>query len=141
MDQFGNIIHYKIQPENDEGDVEYKWSLVNLDKNKRTKISSQMKWRVNYASDINSALYILGVHDNGSLTGLKLNVLLQTIINLMDCAHSINMFTCIKVLKSLKNTDNYWAIIQVFRGNRKYNCDFDKPLIPDHSIPDYLINL
>lgn len=141
MDNMGNRVHKTLPPENDEGDIEYKWSLAKMDSYKRNKITSQMRWRVKETSDQQSALYILGVHDNGQLTGLPLNNLVDTYVNLMECANRVGLYTCILYFKKNPAADTFWAILQVFE------CSLDKgdvhddsfiPKIPYHVIPEYL---
>ena len=133
MDHFCNNIHLFLPPEDDEGCIEYKWSLVNINKARRAKISSQMRWRVKVASDINSALYVLGVHDGGELTGLDRKDILASYANLMECATTVGLCTCLRRLKCIKE-EKYWAIVQVFvkYGNKEL------PIVPAHQIPDYL---
>jgi GTPase len=143
MDKLGNHVHLTLPPEEDEGDVEYKWNLAKMNAYKHNKITSQMRWRVQEASENQSALYILGVHDNGQLTGLCRDDLTNTYVNLMDCASQVGLYTCLRLFKKIRGTESYWAILQVFDHplkKRDVHSDYDLPQIPHHEIPDYLMN-
>ncbi len=139
QDHLGNRVHIILPPEDDNGNIEYKWKLVNINNYKRNRLTSQMRWRVRESSDNNSALYILGVHDNGQLTGLSRNDLITTYINLIDCATKIGMYTCLRCFRKINDMD-YWAILQIFyfKSNEKVRTDHSLPQIPKHDIPDYL---
>ncbi len=53
-----------LSPEIEEGNVEYKRYLINLDANRLEQLSTQMKWRL--AEGNNEAIYYLGVDDDGT---------------------------------------------------------------------------
>ena len=126
MDALGNKIYFRIPPENDNGDVEYKWRLQELSVIRRNELATQMLWRVNQTVN-KSVLYILGVHDNGTVTGIDINVITNTVIELMDCASKIKLKFCIRWIKRV-SPDRFWGVIQVCR---------DKD-ITDHPLPDYV---
>ena len=130
-----------LPPENDNGNVEYKWRLTKLNTWKRNKLISQMRWRVLETVDDQSALYILGVYDNGELSGLPRDDLIITWLNLMDCATMLGLYTCLRHLGTLGSTNTYWAIMQIFRHptpKRDIKFDHDIPNPPNHIIPDYI---
>ncbi len=142
MDKLGNRVHITLPPEDDEGNIEYKWNLANINSYKRNKLTSQMKWRVKESSDSNSALYILGIHDNGQLTGLARNDLIATYINLIDCASRVGLYTCLRSFRQIHS--DYWALLQVFYHSRlksEVKTDYDLPQVPNHDIPDYLCSI
>lgn len=133
-------IFYQLPPEDDLGNIEYKWDLSKMNKYKHHKTTSQMKWRVCETATINSALYVLGVYDDGKLTGISKGNLIKTYLNLMDCAHSAGLYTCIRQFKKIPDTDCYWAVLQVYAASdkNKIRCDSDIPSAPDHPLPNYL---
>lgn len=57
-----------IDPEDQEGPVEYKWTLANADADRIEHLSTQMRWRLNEGKG--HALYRLGIEDNGKVTGM-----------------------------------------------------------------------
>lgn len=142
MDKLGNKVYLEIPPEKYNGNIEYKWSLENISNYKRTKIVSQMAWRVNEESDINSALYVLGVHDNGHLTGLDKNILINTYTTLLDCINLNNMYSCLRIFTTVPGCKNkYWAVVQIFNyksSPKSIKYDNDLPKIPLHPLPDFL---
>lgn len=129
MDVFGNKIYYKLPEENDNGNVEYKWCLKEVSNNRRIEIITQMNWRVHHSSDKGSVLYVVGIHDEGSVTGLEIDDLKCTIINLMDYASELKLRFCIRWVKKVSEHEKrYWSVVQIFIPGT----------IPDHPIPDYL---
>lgn len=68
-----------LNPEIEEGNVEYKRYLLNLDDIRLEQLSSQMKWRL--AEGDNEAIYYLGVNDNGSLYHMNEQEKKETFVN------------------------------------------------------------
>ncbi len=66
-------------PENDEGNIEYKRYLINLDSNRLEQLSTQMKWRL--AEGNNEAIYYLGIDDDGTPYPLTDNEKKETLNN------------------------------------------------------------
>src|SRR5690242_18599097 len=89
MDPFGNKIYKYFPMEDDYGCIEYKWRLINTSMEKKMAVENQMRWRA-FEADNESAIYILGVHDNGSLTGILKEELIKSYIFLLDCASNNN---------------------------------------------------
>lgn len=59
-----------LQPENDQGFIEYKRSLVECDEKKIEKYATQMRWRI--SENIKQyAIYYIGVDDDGTIIGLN----------------------------------------------------------------------
>ncbi len=54
-----------LKPEIEEGNVEYKRLLINLDSTRLEQLSTQMRWRLEEGE--NEAIYYLGINDNGSI--------------------------------------------------------------------------
>ena len=141
MDKLGNYIYATLPPEENEGCIEYKWDLEKINHTKYNKLTSQMKWRVCQASGNYSALYILGIHDGGQLTGLSKDKIIATYLNLLDCASSANLYLCMRKLSRIENSDRYWAILQIFHSSKKLHytqSDLNLPLIPKHLLPSFL---
>lgn len=55
--------------ENDLGNVEYKFRLVNLSEKRRQELQTQMRFRMNEGKG--QAFYVIGVRDDGRKTGLQ----------------------------------------------------------------------
>lgn len=143
MDKLGNPVYLTLPPEDDEGCIEYKWNLSGIDRYKRNKLISQMRWRVCQSTNY-SALYIIGVHDNGQVTGLSFSDFTTTYVNLLDCANVAKLYTCLLFLRRFGGRKSYWGVVQVFSciaPKKKLCSDIDLPSIPTHEIPNYLLRI
>lgn len=58
-----------IEPEPQEGNMEYKLKLIDPSPSRFQHLVTQMKWRL--AEGNGEALYVIGVEDDGFLTGLQ----------------------------------------------------------------------
>ncbi|KAJ1547403.1 GTP binding protein [Nowakowskiella sp. JEL0078] len=74
----------RIPPEIEEGNVEYKFKLVDPPDERIEHLVTQMNWRL--AEGHGEALYEIGVSDNGELTGLSKEDLDSTIFTLKKMA-------------------------------------------------------
>ena len=81
----------KLPPEDDNGWVEYKRILHNLDESRFTGLSTQMKWRMLNNKIVNSkeqATYIIGVDDDGTISGLTKEQLMDSLNTLSKIAEA-----------------------------------------------------
>jgi len=70
VQDFNNQSMMKDLPaENDRGNSEYKYLLSNTTQDRITKLSTQMKFRLQEGSG--EAFYVVGVHDNGEAVGIS----------------------------------------------------------------------
>lgn len=93
MDTLNNIYNIDLQsiaPENDEGNIEYKYKLTNLTPEKITNRMTQMKYRINEGSG--EAFYYIGVMDDGTLLGLSEAEYTESVKNLYQIATNIECF-------------------------------------------------
>lgn len=102
----------ELSPEIDDGNVEYKRYLINLDDNRLEQLSTQMKWRL--AEGNNEAIYYLGVDDDGTPFNLSEDHKKETLNNFTTIleknnAHIIN-FEVIKTQDQNKNKLSYFKI-------------------------------
>lgn len=74
--------------EKDEGNIEYKLKLINLDIETLNKRSTQMLYRVNEGNG--EAIYYIGVLDNGSVVGINIDEYNESIKNLKIISSNIN---------------------------------------------------
>lgn len=68
-----------LNPEIEEGNVEYKRFLINIDDSRLEQLSTQMRWRLEEGD--NEAIYYLGVNDNGSVYQMNQNEKEETLKN------------------------------------------------------------
>ena len=105
---------YKLQPENNEGNCEYKRYLVNLNNYRLEKLITQMKWRL--VEGDSEAIYYLGVNDNGTLYNWTKEQKRETMKNFIFIMkknnaiikefNKINSYFRIKI-KKLDSLENY----------------------------------
>ncbi len=77
-----------LEPEPQEGKIEYKLKLVNLSPSRFNHLVTQMKWRL--AEGEGEAVYELGVSDNGLLMGLSDDELAESLKSLEAMAHEVD---------------------------------------------------
>lgn len=76
---------HQFNPEIEEGNIEYKRTLANVDNDKLENLTSQTKWRLQEGNGI--AYYIIGINDDGSIYGLTkkdINLSIKTLSNICD---------------------------------------------------------
>jgi GTPase len=104
MDELNTVldihINDKLDEEKDDGNIEYKRELLNLNEDKINKRMTQMKYRVYEGSG--EAFYFIGVMDNGTLLGLNETEYIESVRNLELIATRINC-SVIKITESNKN--------------------------------------
>lgn len=93
-------INDKLEQEKEDGNIEYKRELLNLNEDKINKRMTQMKYRIYEGSG--EAFYFIGVTDNGTLLGLNETEYIESVRNLELIASRINC-SIIKITESNKN--------------------------------------
>ena len=71
---------FSLPKEIEEGNIEYKRDLLNIDDERKNHLASQMKWRIKEGNS--KAIYYIGINDDGSFYGLEkkdLNICIKTI--------------------------------------------------------------
>lgn len=76
-----------LEKEDDEGNIEYKWRLINLDKEKLIQYSNQMKFRITEGEG--KAIYEIGINDDGVLIGLNEKDFKETVENFNKIVNEI----------------------------------------------------
>ena len=82
MNSLFDTSNNKFYPENQDGNVEYKWRLDTKNNLGQKKLLTQMMWRINEGYEltgIHHAYYLLGVYDNGNLGELTVDELIKSI--------------------------------------------------------------
>lgn len=92
----------QLECEKDDGNIEYKRQLIDLDNDKINKRSTQMKYRV--YEGLGEALYYIGVEDDGSISELNEDEYNKSIKNLELIANKINC-QVIKIYETQKNNN------------------------------------
>jgi len=80
-------------PEVEEGNIEYKRHILHPSNEKLERLTSQMRWRLNEGNG--EAIYIVGIEDDGHLTGIsdaemqRSKEMLEFIASKLDCKLSV----------------------------------------------------
>jgi GTPase len=75
---------YSLPPEIEEGNIEYKRQIDGLTPDKIVKFKTQMLWRMNEGrrrTGIEEAVYYIGIDDNGSISGVPIESINESIVN------------------------------------------------------------
>jgi GTPase len=83
-------LHPQLCLEDDNGNIEYKIQLLNLDSKRFHKLATQMKWRISEGNGV--CYYYIGITNDGSPKGICHKYMKESIDNL------------IKITKYLKYT-------------------------------------
>lgn len=78
---------FRLPPENDLGNIEYKVHLVEPSKSRLQHLATQLKWRLNEGQG--EAIYELGVLDDGRMQGLEPADLQKTMDSMRIMANSV----------------------------------------------------
>lgn len=104
-----------LNPEIEEGNIEYKRYLINLDRVRLEQLATQMKWRLTEGD--NEAIYYLGVNDNGSIYPMEPSEAIETFENFnllvnKNNAEIINLSSIIIQDENSSNVTYYKATIR-----------------------------
>jgi len=98
-----------LKPEVEEGNVEYKRFLINIDDVRLEQLATQMRWRLEEGD--NEAIYYLGVNDNGSIYQLSPMEKTETFknFNLLVEKNKAEIISC-ENIKISKSNESYYRI-------------------------------
>ena len=99
----------KLPPEVEYGNVEYKLKLVNTKTERQAQLTSQLKWRLSQGNG--TAIYELGVADDGTLVGLSRVEMDETLYRLKMMAMEISSSTYLVSEKMIN--DKYCCEVEV----------------------------
>ena len=90
-----------LEPEIEDGNIEYKLKLLNVDNDRKENLITQMRRRCIEGNG--ECIYILGVGDDGTMSGISDNEYEETIQNIKTLANKNNYYiTCL----SKKDTEH-----------------------------------
>lgn len=78
-----------LSPEDDDGNIEYKWKLCGISSRKIHQLSTQMLFRLTEGRGY--AEYYIGVTDKGSSVGISKAELNITLSNLLQCCKILDV--------------------------------------------------
>ena len=73
-----------LLPEENDGNIEYKWKLCDISHHKIHQLTTQMLFRLTEGNGC--AEYYLGVTDKGGTAGILKSELNMTLLNLIECS-------------------------------------------------------
>jgi GTPase len=108
-----------MDPENDEGNNEYKLKLLNLTEIRLKELTTQMRYRCSEEGN-GECIYTIGVKDDGEMSGISDEELKETMLNLNKVAKNNNyVISTINKTKVTKNKNIYEFLIRE-KNNDKY---------------------
>lgn len=105
-----------LEQEVEEGNIEYKYKLTDLNDEQYKHRTTQMNWRLNEGHD--EAIYQIGVEDDGNPLGITRIELKESLMNLEKIAYSVGC-DGIQIKSILKGSVGYIAEIFIKRIQRK----------------------
>jgi len=109
-----------MEPENDNGNIEYKFKLINKSEERIQKLGSQMRFRCEEGDG--ECLYNLGVLDNGQVVGITEEEYEETIKILNDVAN-MNNYSIILLSSSVVSKDKKIYEVMVREKNENKYID------------------
>jgi hypothetical protein len=123
MDSLFDKDNNKFYPENQEGNIEYKWRLDTKNELGYKKLISQMMWRINEGYELygeKKAGYLIGIYDDGSLGELSVDQLIKSINIFKDLLKTIDVKIRDEEIKMINTSYIYYANI-IKEDNIKIN--------------------
>lgn len=117
-----NII--KLPPEIEKGNIEYKRKIHNVSKERLFQLTSQLKWRLTEGFEIYGyycATYIIGIEDDGNISGMKKKDNIKSIKNIKIMISSLNSY--INNICNIKHKKGYITEIDI-RKNLSKSANF-----------------
>ena len=91
-----------LKPENEDGNIEYKLKLLDINSNRKENLITQMRRRC--IDGNGECIYILGVEDDGTMTGITQKEYEETLDNIKIIATTNDYF--ITLLSKKETNDN-----------------------------------
>jgi GTPase len=82
--------NFVMPRENDDGHIEYKRELSGNENNRLEKYASQMLWRISENPERKTAIYYIGIDDDGSIVGLSEIKIIKNIKKIIKICKIIN---------------------------------------------------
>lgn len=111
-----------MEPENDEGSIEYKRQLINMKPERLNKFTTQMAYRLSEGSG--ECIYYIGINDDGTPFGLTIDQLNESIQNLEIMSKKLgSVMTIISKKQLITNPDLYFAEAMIRENNDNHFID------------------
>lgn len=80
----------KFMPEQQDGFIEYKRTIIDCTDKKAIQYATQMRWRITENTKHQKATYFIGVDDDGAIIGLNDQEIIGCISKIVSIADTIN---------------------------------------------------
>ena len=115
------IKNSKLPKEKESGNIEYKRKLYDISKSRFDELVSQLKWRLTegyFKDKIYSAIYIIGVEDDGNISGLTKNEISKSVDTITKMIKKCS--SKIDKVKIVEHKKSYIAVIKIigFKKNK-----------------------
>lgn len=119
----GSIIndYNRLEPEKDDGNIEYKYKLENSTDDRIEQLSCQLRYRMQEGN--NECLYRIGVHDNGQVEGLTDDEYKES-IRILDIMCKKNNYIISSIYKYPTNTQPITKNVYEFLIREYNNCKY-----------------
>jgi GTPase len=107
-----------IDPENEDGKIEYKLKLIDKDYSRINELVSQMRYRCN--EGFGECIYNIGVRDDGTLEGITDEEFKQTIDNLNLIASKNNYYTYLLSSQEVNENKKIYEVLVREVNNNSY---------------------
>jgi GTPase len=107
----------RLQPESDDGNVEYKLRLLNTNDFRLEELTTQMRFRTNEGNG--ECIYILGVKNNGDRIGLSEEEYNETIKNINSIADKNDYRVTLLTVNPVDKYKNVYEVL-IRRKDSKY---------------------
>lgn len=133
-----------MEPERENGNVEYKWKLVNKTESRVEQLATQMRYRCDEGSS--ECIYNIGVEDDGTMTGITEQEYEETIGYLTTAATKNNYSITLLTTTSVENGRNIYEVLVREKNENSYidikvavagSVDVGKCLSPDTPVIKY----
>jgi len=116
----------KLPKEIENGNIEYKRKIHDISEHRLFQLTTQLKWRLTEGFDCNgyySAIYIIGIEDNGDISGMTKNDNNKTINNIKKMVKSLD--SIIKNIYNVNHKKGYISEIHIVKNKNKINEIFN----------------
>ena len=107
-----------IEPEIEDGNIEYKLKLLNINDDRKENLITQMRRRC--IEGDGECIYLLGVKDNGTMTGISEKDYEETLKNIKTIADTNNYFITMLSKKETNDNKFIYEILIREKNENKY---------------------
>lgn len=115
-----NKIVISMEPEKEDGNIEYKLKLMDITPERIERLATQMRYRCTEGGS--ECIYILGVEDDGTMTGMT-DKEYDSTIKCIQAAAQTNSYTVTQLTKNIVDAEKYVYEVLVRENNKNQYID------------------